>query len=173
MPLAIKLLGLYDTFRKDEAGEIWDSTVMPFQYGLRLVCGSPEEFPVELLNHMNSQAIIPHVEAGKKVLTYIDQFNQAYARSAQVFPFAGFTCIALNTPQKSSISFDHAFKPEEHDFMMAYSRSKDKWNISFYCDSDKVDCSVIAKTFGGGGHAGAAGCIMDDATLLDVLNGNK
>jgi len=170
MPLAIKWLGIYDTFRKEEAGDTWDTGVMPFQYGLRVACNGPEEFPKELFDN-NSSALIPYVEMGKIILKYNDQFNKNYAKSRQVIQFAGLNCVTMNTPMKASTSFDYAFSNTENDFMMAYNRTKDMWNISFYSDGDKVDCSLIAKHFGGGGHAGASGCMMDDKTLLGVLNG--
>ena len=33
-----------------------------------------------------------------------------------------------------------------------YLRSDGKWPFSFYNDNGQVDCSIIAKQFGGGGH---------------------
>ena len=172
MPLVIKWLGLYDTFRKDEAGEDWEKAVLPFQYGMQTYVTSPETFPYELMDEKSSPGqLAQYIGAGQVILKNMDNFHKAIANSAQVFKLEGYTCVALNTLKKGSISFDHTFNPEEHDFMMAYSRSKDHWNISFYCDSDKVDCSAIAKKFGGGGHAGAAGCTMDDETLIGIING--
>ena len=37
-----------------------------------------------------------------------------------------------------------------------------KWHFSLYNDNGLVDCSAIAKQYGGGGHQGAAGFIVDD-----------
>jgi hypothetical protein len=47
---------------------------------------------------------------------------------------------------------------EPYDLMITFCRRSDKlWNVSLYSTKDNVDCGVIAKSFGGGGHKGAAG----------------
>jgi oligoribonuclease NrnB/cAMP/cGMP phosphodiesterase (DHH superfamily) len=47
---------------------------------------------------------------------------------------------------------------EPYDVMVTFCRRKDKlWNVSLYSTKPEVDCGAIAKTFGGGGHKGAAG----------------
>ena len=47
---------------------------------------------------------------------------------------------------------------EPYDLMIAFCRRKDKlWNVSLYSTKTDVDCGAIAKSFGGGGHKGAAG----------------
>lgn len=45
-----------------------------------------------------------------------------------------------------------------------------KWTWSLYNDNGLVDCSIIAKSFGGGGHKGAAGFVCDDKTMLNIIN---
>jgi nanoRNase/pAp phosphatase (c-di-AMP/oligoRNAs hydrolase) len=40
------------------------------------------------------------------------------------------------------------------------------WNFSLYNDNGKVDCSVIAKSFGGGGNNGAAGFRIKDLSKI-------
>lgn len=47
------------------------------------------------------------------------------------------------------------------------------WNFSLYNDNGLVDCSVIAKQFGGGGHKGASGFVCDSDTLLKLINWSK
>jgi nanoRNase/pAp phosphatase (c-di-AMP/oligoRNAs hydrolase) len=37
-----------------------------------------------------------------------------------------------------------------------------KWHFSLYNDNGEVDCSAITKQYGGGGHKGAAGFIIDN-----------
>lgn len=47
---------------------------------------------------------------------------------------------------------------EPYDIMIAFVCRKDKlWNVSLYSTKPEIDCGEIAKTFGGGGHKGAAG----------------
>ena len=45
---------------------------------------------------------------------------------------------------------------------MSYYYDKDKWYVSLYNDDGKTDCSKIAKRYGGGGHKGAAGFIVEN-----------
>ena len=47
---------------------------------------------------------------------------------------------------------------EPYDLMITFVRRKDKlWNVSLYSTKEDVDCGAICKSFGGGGHKGAAG----------------
>ena len=42
--------------------------------------------------------------------------------------------------------------------MITFSTNGKQWRVSLYQDGrPDVDCSVIAKKYGGGGHKGAAG----------------
>lgn len=47
---------------------------------------------------------------------------------------------------------------EPYDLMISFVRRKDKlWDVSLYSTKPDVDCGDLAKSFGGGGHKGAAG----------------
>jgi|GEM_PF-769959 len=75
---------------------------------------------------------------------------------------AGIRCICLNTPLFSSQSFEGVWDPEKHDVMVAFAlMATGKWKVSLYTDKPTINCGGIAKTFGGGGHAGAAGFVCD------------
>jgi hypothetical protein len=52
---------------------------------------------------------------------------------------------------------------EPYDLMILFVRRKDNlWNVSLYSTKDDIDCGAIAKSFGGGGHKGAAGFQCDE-----------
>ena len=71
-------------------------------------------------------------------------------------------CICLNTPLFSSQSFDSVYDPEKHDLMVPFAElANGKWKVSLYSTKPEIDCGAICKTFGGGGHKGAAGFICD------------
>ena len=36
-----------------------------------------------------------------------------------------------------------------------------KWKVSLYSTKPEIDCGAIAKTYGGGGHVGAAGFVCN------------
>lgn len=70
--------------------------------------------------------------------------------------------VACNTTVFNSQFFDGFYDPEKHDVMCAYAQMKNgKWKVSLYTTKDTIDCGVIAKTFGGGGHKKAAGFTCD------------
>jgi len=52
---------------------------------------------------------------------------------------------------------------EPYDLMITFCRRSDKkWNVSLYSTKADIDCGAIAKSFGGGGHKGAAGFQCED-----------
>lgn len=73
-----------------------------------------------------------------------------------------FRVLACNTTVFNSQFFDGFYDPEKHDVMCAYCQLKDgRWKVSLYSTKPGIDCGVIAKTFGGGGHFSAAGFVCD------------
>lgn len=61
--------------------------------------------------------------------------------------------------------FDSIYDPERHHAMATFCRLKPpahKWTVSLYSTRDDVNCADIAKSFGGGGHKGAAGFQCDE-----------
>ena len=57
----------------------------------------------------------------------------------------------------NSLMFDSIYDPTKHKLMVGYEHDGQKWTVSLYTTHDDVDCSEIAKSMGGGGHAKAAG----------------
>jgi nanoRNase/pAp phosphatase (c-di-AMP/oligoRNAs hydrolase) len=45
--------------------------------------------------------------------------------------------------------------------MLTFQYDGKAWQCSIYTTKNDIDCSVIAKSLGGGGHAGAAGFTTD------------
>ena len=73
-----------------------------------------------------------------------------------------FRLLACNTIVFNSQFFDGFYDPEKHDVMCAYCQlASGKWKVSLYSTKPEIDCGAICKTFGGGGHVGAAGFICD------------
>lgn len=71
--------------------------------------------------------------------------------------------LACNTIVFNSLFFDGFYDPTKHDVMCAYCQlASGKWKVSLYTTKPELDCGAICKTFGGGGHKGAAGFICDN-----------
>lgn len=159
MPMAVKLLGEYDTWRNTDK-ERWDNKIMPFQYGMRMACNSPETFAPEFFlpdDYAMEQAIEATIDSGRTILTYQKQQNERACRSSFEIEFEGLKAICLNNGGANSQVFDSVWDESKHDVMIPFVFTGKHWTFSLYTTKDSVDCSVIAKSKGGGGHKKAAG----------------
>jgi len=137
IPTFVRLLGEYD---------VWDHSdprTLPFQYGMRLLDTDPNN---------------KEMWDGSIVLKYVTQYYNKYAESCVLeTEIVGHKCLAINLMLANSQLFDSVWDNKEYDIMVAFGWRGGKWNVSLYTDKDGVDVSVIAKSFGGGGHKQAAG----------------
>jgi oligoribonuclease NrnB/cAMP/cGMP phosphodiesterase (DHH superfamily) len=165
MPKAVELLGKYDTWRGNGTPE-WENEILPFQYGMRLICNSLDTFPPGLVipdpddadyYDRHERAVESIIEKGKTVLAYQRSQNEIFCKSAFEAYFEGLRAICLNLPGASSTTFDSVYDPEKHDIIVSFSIKKDGTTFSLRTTKEDVDCSEIAKRFGGGGHRKAAG----------------
>jgi nanoRNase/pAp phosphatase (c-di-AMP/oligoRNAs hydrolase) len=51
-------------------------------------------------------------------------------------------------------------------FSLANNR---KWMVSLYSTKETVDCSIITKKYGGGGHRSAAGMCFTNEQMLGLI----
>jgi oligoribonuclease NrnB/cAMP/cGMP phosphodiesterase (DHH superfamily) len=170
MPRCVQLLGKYDSWRNNNKEE-WDTIILPFQYGMRLEKADPIEnfqFWYAWLNSKFQDAFIKEViEKGKVILKY--QAQQDERTLHQSFDYIlkldgnSYNCLCANTGSRNSQTFISKWDTGKYDFMIAYSQLKSgKWGFSAYTDKQDRDASVLAKSFGGGGHVGAAGFMVDE-----------
>lgn len=167
MPRCVNLLGKYDTWRKDGT---WDSETLPFQYGMRLHGFTPETLAIWIGEMHGTDRI---VEQGKTILEYQRQQNiyqiSRYAFTAEISVNGRtYRAICCNGVQPNSQSFDSVWDETKYDVMVPFGYNGQNWGLSFYTTKVDVDCSEIAKSFGGGGHKKAAGVngILDISTVL-------
>lgn len=85
IPIAVKLLGEYDTWRNEDKAH-WENTVLPFQFGMRLHCNSPETFPASTflrpMNFIGNPYIAKVTESGITILEYQAQINATQCKKA-------------------------------------------------------------------------------------------
>lgn len=72
----------------------------------------------------------------------------------------------LNNP----INFGIDYHKEGYDGAICFHYTNNAWNFSIYNDNGQVDCSVIAKQYGGGGHKGASGFRLNSEQFLKFIN---
>lgn len=153
-PEAVRLLGEYDTWRKTDMAR-WENKIMPFQYGMKMLCSSPETFPATMLEDNNVETTM---EIGKNIIEYqteIDKLN--CKKNSFERDFKGYKAICLNGGGLSSNTFKSVYDPTKHDLMMCFQYNGKFWTVSLYTTNPNIDCSALAKSMGGGGHRAAAG----------------
>jgi len=72
--------------------------------------------------------------------------------------------ISINKERFNPINFGIDYHKDGYDGCACfhYDGVRKVWAFSLYNDNGLVDCSQIAKQFGGGGHKGAAGFVVDN-----------
>ena len=161
MPRGIKYLGEYDTWRNDNKDR-WENEILPYQFGMRLRCSSPHTFPWEsVVGFLDVAEEYNIIFEGKIILKYQSHQNQRACNSSFECEFEGLRAICLNGGGFNSEAFKSVYDEEKHDIMMPFQYNGKFWVISMYTTKD-IDCSVIAKSRGGGGHKKAAGFQVDD-----------
>ena len=158
-PPVIDLLSIYDSWKRASVGEqVWNEVVMPVQYRMRGLVSHPVQlFPYLTYKEEDLEEII---DAGKAILNYVKIQNKKDVEGAFERLIDGHRAICMNTVNFNSMAFEDIWDSRKYDIMVPFRFNGDKWAFSFYTDKPDVDCSKIAKKFGGGGHMKAAGCTV-------------
>ena len=137
---------------------------MPFQFGMRVKCNSPETFPIGLFDTLaDVEAIYKVTEAGRTVLAYQAMISETNCKKAAFeFEFKGLRAICLNGGGFNSDVFKSVYDPAKHDIMMPFQFTGKFWTFSMYAIKPEIDASAIAKSMGGGGHKSACGFEVKD-----------
>lgn len=163
-PQAVRLLGRYD---------VWDHAspdVLPFQYAMRSLDTDPDtDEAMRLWRDVfkyDAGAIASMCETGEGIIRYLDK-TSAVAAVAMAEPFAFklpdgtmIEGMAYNQRKANQDAFRVHARNHGARFILSYWRnSARQWVHSLYRlnDGDDLDLSAIAKSYGGGGHSGAAG----------------
>jgi oligoribonuclease NrnB/cAMP/cGMP phosphodiesterase (DHH superfamily) len=174
MPELVELLGRYDVWDQSDSTR-WSEEILPFQYGMRVMETCPKRnyawwqdrfkeyiYPgaSAFENKKRLYRVITEKQRdGRVILEYQKQQDRKYM-DAYAFDckFRGQPAVAVNRGMINSRSFESVYNPVIHTFMIAFSRkSNGKYIVSVYSEEEGIHCGIIAKEYGGGGHAGAAG----------------
>lgn len=161
VPKYVRLLAEYDVWSHA------DPDCLPLQYGLRAEHDTRPGASAWNVLVAGGPMIGQIIANGRIVMRYEDQQAAMYARAAAFdVIWEGLTWCAMNRLLCSSRAFD-AVRDDRHDGFIRFgwrpSRAKDgaaqpgAWSVSLYAARPDMDVSAIAKKYGGGGHAGAAG----------------
>lgn len=123
-------------------------------------------------DEINSMGLPAIVERGSAISGYIKMYCSKASNEARLVDFQGHRVVALNTLYLNASETAHVLLKRYPDarFSLTYYQDRGgRWGYSLRSRSD-FDVSAVAKKFGGGGHAQAAGFGLDG--LLSELGGN-
>lgn len=161
IPWGVHLLGRYD---------VWDHSdgqTLPFQYGMRQYADTtPDNQKFWSMVFGGGAFTAATLHDGNLLMGYEKSQNEKFCKAYSFeTELNGMTGVCANRGFTNSKIFDSVYNPEKHHLMITFCRLKPpagKWTVSLYSTRDDVDCGVIAKSFGGGGHKGAAGFQCDE-----------
>lgn len=148
IPTVVSLLGDYDVWTF-----VWTGT-MELQMGIKLYDTNPLS---GMWRNWLSVQYNPREEIneGKALIKYQNNKNAELVKAwSFITEFEGYKVIACNAGSVNSQLFDSV--TEDYDLMMPFAYDGKQWGISIYTKKD-IDVSELAKKYGGGGHAKAAG----------------
>ena len=86
--------------------------------------------------------------------------------------FLPYKFICINKERFNPINFGIDYHKDGYDGCACFHFDGTHWCFSLYNDNGTVDCSVIAKQFGGGGHKGAAGFRLNNEDFNKLIFNN-
>ncbi len=171
MPEIVRLLGRYDCFGHKGTDE--ELKVLEFQYGARNFWSNYNKCYSALISWNDNQEHTV-LMAGHHIYNYLcTEAEQTYSKAFPitfnepvVYGPGGLhdigTWLCVNQERFNPINFGIDYHKNGYDGFACFWYKDGKWTFSLYNDNGKIDCSAIAKCFGGGGHKGAAGFVVDD-----------
>ncbi len=181
MPEIVRLLGRYDSFMHKGTDE--EQKVLEFQYGARSCISNYEEAYYKLQQNLASSSIIKALlQTGEAIYQYLCiEAKQTYKNGFEITLEESMMLpdyrtykrkfICINKERFNPINFGIDYHSEGYDGCACfwYNGVTNKWHFSLYNDNGEVDCSVIAKQFGGGGHKGAAGFVLNHEEFINLI----
>lgn len=174
MPEIVRLLGRYDCFGHKGTDE--ERMVLEFQYGARQCITNYEDAYNYLYNCLMQQKLGSIENSiwlnGKAIYAYLcAEAKQIYKKGFPILLLdptisvekekLNRLFICINKERFNPINFGIDYHADGYDGCASFYYANKQWNFSIYNDNKLVDCSEIAKQYGGGGHRGASGFILN------------
>lgn len=169
-PLFVQLLSAYDVFDKERFD--FENEVLPFQYGVRnRLQLDPEAF----VNAM-AEDYEKFIAEGRVILNYIRQ--QGY-RAAKTYGFkitlaGNVPALCILTDQFGSIPYQEVAKEADCKVIVCVNRLNDKrYKVSCFAADRDAPIHLgdyLKDKYGGGGHANAAGAVLNGEQFRRLLD---
>lgn len=183
MPELVRRLGRYDCF--GHIGTDEEQMITEFQYGARMVINNYTEAYQHLIDEgmdyqtpeLNTLNIIH--EKGKIIYNYLcNDAKKSYKNGFDMYFYypneskRQVKFLAINKERFNPANFKLDYHNKGYDGCACFYYSAGLWKFSLYNENKSIDCSLIAKQFNGGGHAGASGFVLNTEEFIRLLNGN-
>jgi oligoribonuclease NrnB/cAMP/cGMP phosphodiesterase (DHH superfamily) len=150
LPIIVEMLGRYDVWDFSK----WGEKLNQLQAGIRLWETEPSH-PNWTEWLKREASLDKELEGGYFALRYRNNQAISLIKALSFFAeFEGYSAVCCNAGLVSSQLFDSV--KEDYDLMIPFYFDGKQWTVSLYTKKD-IDCSEIAKKYGGGGHKKAAG----------------
>lgn len=170
MPELVRLLGRYDCFGHKGTDE--ERKVLEFQYGARQeILNTGDAYSTLLIAKgngtwdMDGDLCEEILGKGKAIYSYL--CAEAKHSYKKIFPIEldGYKFACINQERFNPINFGIDYHKDGYDGFACFWYQDGQFTYSLYNDNGKVDCSIVAKNRGGGGHKGASGFRTDKIIL--------
>ena len=182
IPEIVSLLSDYDSFRNTS------KKVLEFQYGARQRISNYEEAYGFLIKSIKGGFTEDTIEykiwkEGKSIYQYLcTEAKQTYKngfvihfrndiKKGNVIENGILRFICINKERFNPINFGIDYHKDGYYGVLSFYFDGKLYQCSIYNDNGQIDCSVIAKQFGGGGHKGAAGFRLTVEQFNNLING--
>jgi len=159
MPEIVRLLGRYDCFGHKGTDE--ERKVLIFQYAARASLRNVDECYKALVD-VHDDHIEGWLNVGEGIYSYLcTEARQKYDKKFEIW-LDGKLFACINDWRMNPINFGINYHADGYDGFACFWYENGQFSYSLYNDNGDVDCSVIAKNRGGGGHKGASGFISSE-----------
>lgn len=108
-PTAVQLLGEYDVWKNSDSDR-WSDVIMPFQYGMRLLVSTPNEFPKNLFLRECADLQDEIMMTGQIIFEYQTRQNKNISvNGAFEYNFNGYRAICINQSGANSMLFSDVY----------------------------------------------------------------
>ena len=149
----VNIVGDFDTWRHAEMGKKGKDS-LHFKYAMEYASVSDFHSILQKNRDFNLQH---YFNIGKSIEKHINEKNtekiERFAFETKIKGFEQYSVLAVNTSEKSSLTFGDRF--DDYDICIAFIFDGEKFTYGIY--SKDINVSEIAMSFGGGGHPGASG----------------
>ena len=168
VPPFVALLSAYDVWNKWRFD--WDSTTLPFQFGMRNRYGlDADAFYRDFIDDNERYDTV--MQEGAAILKYVRQSGaigcKAYGFEITV---AGVKALCVLTPNFGGLALEASAVERGCPIAVCANRSGDnEWRVSAYASNgdSPVDIGTYLKQhYGGGGHWNAAGCTISQSLFI-------